>query len=1031
MPSSGLDRKESLMMPPTELQPTDFLDFFIALWGEDKPPFAWQQQLANRVLENVPELSRDKSTSETSDKQTPRSPWPGAIALPTASGKTACMDIALFALASQACRMADKQAMTAPRRIFFVVDRRMIVDEAYERARYLSNKLKQAQEGILKRVADNLRVIARGETTDSDQERPLEAYLLRGGMYRSEAWARNPLQPIIVASTVDQIGSRLLFRAYGRSSGIWPIYAGLIANDSLILLDEAHCARPFLQTLKAIQRYQTWAHESLGRPFYPVVMSATPPPNINDVFEDLSEEKYNPEHPLGRRYRASKPTKLNVVEDAKGTQATTKLAKAMADAASDLINEERRAIVIFVNRVATARETSRLLSADYGERAILLTGRMRPVDRDAIVRKHLHILRSDQSAQRSLPEPHIVVATQTLEVGADLDFDGLVSECASLDALRQRFGRLNRTGRPIEARATVLIRADQADNMKNNDDPVYGMALTKTWDWLQKNKDENNVVDFGIAYLNEKLPAGNALTELNSPSVDAPVMLPTHVDCWAQTSPAPQPSPDVAPFLHGPREGAADVQVCWRADMDLTNDASQKEAIESLSLCPPSSSETLPVPFNVFKHWLAGNDKEDNSADLEGSQTEADIDKTSPAAADAHVIRWFGADTKLEYITADPAEIRPGDGIVIPVDHPYPRHRLGDLPEDADLDVGDRAYRLNRAKSILRLHPRLVDSWSVPDEIKDSARVLLNDLQRKQDEDPDEIIRSLHSLLSELASVPEPSWLSEVADELMNEFPEQKLGQAYHIINDNHLIIRGRRLILELTPEADSFSDEDDVSASGISHRNGQPVRLSAHLPGVENFARRHGAACGLSDELVEAIARAGLLHDLGKADPRFQSWLRGGVPWLGGDPLAKSAGIPKTREARRRAYKNSGYPRGGRHELLSVRMAVNTPALLPENNNLCDLVLHLIASHHGYCRPFAPVVIDKQNVQVNFELGGHHLHWRGPTGLERLDSGVADRYWRLIQRYGWWGLAWLETLLRLADWRRSEWEETHNDDGK
>ena len=59
-----------------DLQGSDFRQFFFELHG--KNPFPWQEALAERV-----------STAD----------WPDVIDLPTASGKTACIDIALFALA--------------------------------------------------------------------------------------------------------------------------------------------------------------------------------------------------------------------------------------------------------------------------------------------------------------------------------------------------------------------------------------------------------------------------------------------------------------------------------------------------------------------------------------------------------------------------------------------------------------------------------------------------------------------------------------------------------------------------------------------------------------------------------------------------------------------------------------------------------------------------------------------------------------------------------------------------------------------
>ena len=528
-----------------ELSADRFPEFFEALWNE--PPFAWQRELAQRTINND------------------QSPWPQVIALPTAAGKTACVDIAVFALAAGMHNVGQIVQARTPRRIFFVVDRRVIVDEAYKRASNLARQLANAKDGILRQVADALRRIAYGRREGWEDEDPLLAFQLRGGMYRSEAWARSPLQPIVVASTVDQVGSRLLFRAYGRGPGMWPVYAGLVANDSLIFLDEAHCARPFLETLHAVARYRNLAIDPVPARFFPVVLSATPPPGVDDVFRDTSREPSDQQHPLGRRQLASKPATLLPPVKTGGKKTTDPFAEALAKQAIDLAKDDRKAVVIFANRVATARAAYALLRQQHD--AVLLTGRMRPLDKDDTIRDLRKLkLFAKSSETRKLERPVFVVATQTLEVGADLDFDALVTECASLDALRQRFGRLNRKGRPIVARAAILMREENAKDTES--DPVYGAALARTWAWLHQQAGGSAEIDFGVAHLAPRLPAGANLEALNAPSVSAPVMLPAHIDALSQTSPVPQPSPEVALFLHGPERASADVQVCWRSDLE-------------------------------------------------------------------------------------------------------------------------------------------------------------------------------------------------------------------------------------------------------------------------------------------------------------------------------------------------------------------------------------------------------------------------------------------------------------------------------
>ena len=362
-----------------------FPQFFEELYEDD--PFPWQSELAKRVCAGD---------------------WPDPIGVPTASGKTAAINVAVFALAVG--------APGAARRIFFVVDRRVVVDEATERAGKLAAKLsKSLGEGESSRptvyaVASALKTLA-----GPDAEEPLLVAALRGGMVRDDSWTRSPLQPTICCSTVDQVGSSLLFRAYGaRSPYNWPIRAGLAGNDSLVILDEAHLSQPFLQTAQAIaERYRGWAETPVPGPFCVVEMSATA---TRPASLELTDDDRN--HPvLQKRLEAPKPTLLVAVSEGD-------LVAEMANYVARALRAGAKVVGVVCNRVGRARDVYEQIRDSTDADALLLTGRARPWDRDALWDEWKGRIGAKRSAQPD--RPIVVAATQCIEAGANLDFDALV-----------------------------------------------------------------------------------------------------------------------------------------------------------------------------------------------------------------------------------------------------------------------------------------------------------------------------------------------------------------------------------------------------------------------------------------------------------------------------------------------------------------------------------------------------------------------------------------------------------------------------
>lgn len=825
----------------------DFTRFFEIC--RDAPPYPWQERLARQVL---------------SDRR-----WPDALDLPTGSGKTSAVDIALYALAKAA---HDGEYGLFPRRIILIVDRRILVDQAWRHGQRLLERLTGAAD--LVPIRDALAKLS---------PEPASSIRLRGACPTDPRWCRSPDQVQIIASTVDQIGSRLLLRGYGVTPRMRSVEAGLVGQDTLFLLDEAHLAGPFLDTLDHLDALNPVRKLASRR--HVVQLSATAATSSATVRFGLNGADRK-DAALGPRLRARKTLRWSDSPPQK-VLATTE-----APCVLLVANTVRTALDWFAKATKAKAPRSRTASA---REPFLITGRMRPVDRQRII----EVVERRLNAR----EPTLVVATQCIEAGVDWDFDAMISECAAWDALVQRMGRVNRRGERDDAECVVVDaqRTFKEPETEERICPVYGRYEIETANWLRRASPV-------------RCPPGampQAPPGCIRPPATAPLLIPEYLDLWSQTR-ADGPAYDVSVFLHGVQQDR-NVQVVWR-DLDLARDRSHLETL--LKALPPSSREAAPVPIREMREWLGGRE----------------------------VVR-LGADIAVE--TAD--SIGVGVTVVVPATYGgVGPHGTFDGSGERVRDVSTVALREHRGLEF-RFHEAPAVAEDEP--IEEQVRFWIAEDDSRSD---------LHGW----------DWVD--------------VGRRWLFVSE--------------LP-----TDPDDDGTTFQRRR----VSLESHLNGVEARARAVADRLGLT-EMAKDLALAARLHDLGKLDDRFQRLLGRRQDAA---PLAQSG--HSWIERRRRAAM-SDYPKGERHEALSVELMIRHG--LHEGAEDAELVEHLVASHHGWARPFVRAATGSARIDDSI------FRHRFDEELAHVEAERAPGRFRSVQhRFGWLGLAWLEAILQLSDHRQVE----------
>lgn len=894
---------------------------------------------------------------------------PSALDLPTGLGKTSVMAIWLAARA-----LASAEALKKlPRRLVYVVDRRAVVDQATAEAEKLRNALEGAASALKARLG-----------LEGDAALPIST--LRGQHADNKEWLADPAAPAIIVGTVDMIGSRLLFEGYGVSRKMRPYHAGLLGADALIVLDEAHLVPPFEKLIAAVERgvaldYDADRQNALGprsaddRKFIPPLrllsLSATGRERSGDVFRLIEDDRKDAV--VKQRLDAKKAISIGALKE------KDKIENALADAAWELAENGAAAIrcLIYCNKRETAQKVYDALldkakapmTGEAKKAEIeLFTGARRYVEREETTERLRAPLGFIAGNRNETGKPAFLVATSAAEVGVDLDADHMVCDLVAWERMVQRFGRVNRLGGDGREAEIIII-----DNSELEKDEGRKARLKATLELLTRlgQDGEANASPAALIALRENAGA-DPVNAATTPAPLYPALNRALVDAWSMTSLEEHTGrPEVGPWLRGwIDEDGPQTAIVWRKYLPVREggEAQKMEIEEFFEAAPPHLSEKLETETFAVVDWLMKRarvllDKKDKANDATDAAGEAEAVEKDDPETDYVTPEWKEKPLKPDDIAAF---------VLTPARELKKSIRLGDFGGDKKVK---EALQRDLAGATLIIDARF---GGLTDGLlgEKSAEIV-----QTADDGGDWLWEEEPS--NGKAGVPLVKFRVDESgsdDEDASSPDWHKPFKFALSFDGNGAAVRS--LIVKKWRDASTREDERSVS---------RPQALGEHQDWAKARAESVGDRLSLNDDLKTALMLAARLHDEGKRSNRWQRAFNAHKADETIDrPLAKTKGPI-----------DQNLLDGYRHEFGSLPYVEKDVKFQVLSAGLKDLVLHLVAAHHGGARP----IIETRSCDD-----------APPSALEARACDVALRFARLQKQWGPWGLAWLEALLRAAD---------------